>query len=98
MAEYIERKAAYRFAQDQIKKETGAYSKGWNNALGVMKGAFHNNDAIPAADVVPVRHGRWMSGDMPTYGGYKCSVCGENTVHYKAKYCPNCGARMDGAT
>ena len=28
MAEYIEREAAYRFAQDQLKKETGAYSKG----------------------------------------------------------------------
>lgn len=54
MAKYIECDAAYRFAQDQLKKETGAYTKGWNNALGVMKGALHNNDAIPAADVVPV--------------------------------------------
>ena len=51
---YIECEAAYRFAQDQLKKETGAYSRGWNNALGVMKGALHNNDAIPAADVEPV--------------------------------------------
>lgn len=54
MVKYIECEAAYRFAQDQLKKETGAYSKGWNNALGVMKGALHNNDALPAADVVPV--------------------------------------------
>ena len=54
MDKYIDCEAAYRFAQDQIKKETGAYSKGWNNALGVMKGALHNNDAIQAADVVPV--------------------------------------------
>lgn len=46
------------------------------------------------ADVAPVRHGRWKPGDMPTW--YKCSVCGGNTVLYKATYCPHCGARMDG--
>ena len=40
--------------------------------------------------------GEWRQGDMPTYGGYKCSVCGGNTIHYKANYCPNCGARMKG--
>ena len=49
---------------------------------------------VPAADVVPVRHGRWLRGNMPTYGGYKCSVCGGNTVHHKANYCPSCGALM----
>lgn len=54
MAKYIECEAAYRFAQDQLKKETGAYSRGWNHAMNVMKSALHNNDAIPAADVVPV--------------------------------------------
>ena len=60
MPEYIDREAAYRFAQDQLKKETGAYSRGWNHAMNVMKSAFHNNDAIPAADVVPVQHARWI--------------------------------------
>ena len=40
--------------------------------------------------------GEWKRGDMPTYGGYKCSVCGGNTIHYKATYCPNCGAKMKG--
>ena len=40
--------------------------------------------------------GEWKRGDMPTYGGYKCSACGGNTLHYKANYCPNCGAKMKG--
>lgn len=99
MAEYIEREAAYRFAQDQLKKETGAYSNGWNNALCVMKGALHNNDAIPAADVVPVKHGRWI--DKPYTGGRRptviryCSLCGHNNNNRKTNYCPTCGARMD---
>ena len=48
----------------------------------------------PAADVRENKRGRWKDGDMPIYGGYKCSACGKNTVHYKANYCPNCGADM----
>ena len=51
---------------------------------------------LPSADVAPVRHGRWKPGDMPTYGGFKCSLCKKNTIVYKPPYCPNCGAKMDG--
>lgn len=47
-----------------------------------------------ANGVVVQKQGEWKKGDMPTYGGYKCSVCGKNTVVYKARYCPNCGAKM----
>lgn len=50
---------------------------------------------IPAADVEPVRHGRWIDG----HDCLKCPVC-----HGLAKkdfrdgcwnYCPNCVAKMD---
>jgi rubrerythrin len=55
-----------------------------------------------------VKHGRWLNaqveaGDPFGYGTYEidvfiCSVCG---VHFDVSecrnYCPNCGARMDGA-
>ena len=53
-------------------------------------------DEQPTVVAKPTRHGKWLNGDMPTYGGYKCSVCRRRTVHYKANYCPNCGAKMDG--
>ena len=55
-------------------------------------------DAIPAADVAPVRHGRWECGKP-------CPVCGENRfkgldadiwADWEPPYCPNCGAKMDG--
>lgn len=48
-------------------------------------------DAFPAADVAPVRHGRWER-----YGESlgECSECGE-IVLICSNYCPNCGARMD---
>ena len=57
--------------------------------------------AIPAADVTPVRHGRWhdvyMSGASSFVG--TCSVCGKSNDIPPvplAKYCPSCGAKMDG--
>ena len=48
----------------------------------------------PTVDAVPVRHGRWTDKD----GGIAtCSVCGDRWgVWSVMKYCPNCGAKMDG--
>lgn len=56
---------------------------------------------IQAADVAPVRHGRWII-DEKRYVIY-CSECGEvsgyslnlRDVREENHYCPNCGARMD---
>ena len=53
-----------------------------------------------AADVVPVRHGRWIDAypdiepnPMFMYG--ICSECGfEQGISKYLNYCPNCGARM----
>ena len=54
---------------------------------------------LPAADVTPVRHGRWEKQS----GLYSCSECGKtcpydvqaDVIEYWAcNYCPNCGAKM----
>lgn len=54
---------------------------------------------LPAADVTPVRHGRWEK----KRGLYSCSECGKNcpydvqadVIEYWAcNYCPHCGAKM----
>ena len=56
---------------------------------------------LPAADVAPVRHGRWEKQN----GLYSCSECGKtcpydvqaDVIEYWAcNYCPKCGAKMDG--
>jgi len=54
----------------------------------------------PAADVAPVVHGRWNCvGSVCIDGEYedtfRCSKC---SIPYfrKSRYCPNCGAKMDG--
>lgn len=61
-------------------------------------------EAIPPADVAPVRHGKYIGTEFdgyadgcPVYYEWKCSECGcvfeEEEPTYN--YCPNCGARMD---
>ena len=50
--------------------------------------------SIPAADVAPVRHGRWKRCGK-NLG--ECSECGE-IVAIRNNYCPNCGAKMDENT
>ena len=65
--------------------------------------------SIPAADVAPVVHGRWITKKAATGKEYTiCSAC-DFAVCYamagglapldmrNAKYCPNCGAKMQGA-
>lgn len=59
---------------------------------------------VPAADVAPVRHGRWID----TYGdSWTCSACGTESYvdedwhktderSYQMNYCHYCGAKMDG--
>jgi rubrerythrin len=50
-------------------------------------------DQTPTADVVEVRHGRWLR-----YGQdyTQCPLCGAvNTNLNINNFCPNCGARMD---
>ena len=48
--------------------------------------------SIPAADVAPVRRGRWLEED----GIQICSECGEEHEweDYRAPYCDTCGAKM----
>ena len=60
--------------------------------------------AAPAVDVAPVVHARWEpcfdKNCRCRWGFGKCSNCGQEYYahaidHYK--YCPICGAKMDGA-
>ena len=45
---------------------------------------------IPAADVAPVVHGRWIKKEF-----LRCSECDMPTM-YPWPYCQKCGAKMDG--
>lgn len=88
MAEYIEREKVL----SKAAPVAGCFSE-MISAYDVIM--------LPAADVVPVVHGRWEK----QRGLYSCSECGKtcpydvqaDVIEYWAcNYCPNCGAKMDG--
>lgn len=67
-------------------------------------GIYYGLHRIPAADVAPVRHGRWekVTSLMYQFGYYlgaSCSICGKThfflSGEMMSNYCPNCGAKMD---
>ena len=86
MDEYIKREEA-------IEAVKHAWAKGLEPSQHI--------EIIPASDVAPVRHGRWVS--VPHKLARVCSVCNRDEPYKFADidadvydYCPNCGAIMDG--
>lgn len=63
----------------------------WDSAVDALRYA-------PAADVAPVVHAKWIPmGGMKRDDRARCSNCRKPRPN-KSKYCPNCGAKMDGGT
>lgn len=96
MAEYIEREALREILD------------GWRDAhadvddvygCDLLEDVICEVDAQTAADVAPVVYGEWLLRHEG-YGHYwECSVCHTNPCIYvteHTKFCPNCGAKMDG--
>lgn len=86
--EYIKRAVAVK-AVLRERKPTNSVAQ--NRMLSIIQ---RDLLTMPAADVAPVVHGRWV------FGGDCCVICSEcneeesNNNH--RNYCPNCGAKMDG--
>ena len=91
MDEYIERETAIKALMNDAPEQVG-YSR--ENAADCIR-------YMDAADVAPMRHGRWVL-DEKRYVVY-CSECSEPVSYYpnirdvreENHYCPNCGAKMD---
>ena len=50
-------------------------------------------DAVPAADVVERKKGKWLETDSHEPCWFKCDQCGR--LHdFLDSYCPNCGCSM----
>lgn len=111
MAEYIDRDAAANiFEAPMWRGYAEPYTFEAHLAMvAVAKLIREEIGKIPAADVAPVVHGRWIgvdssywkpthSTDIPVFRKtYRCSECGRRTA-IAENYCPNCGARMDADT
>lgn len=94
MEKWIDAEAAV----DAVKRsEALVRAFGFHNAIEAIR-------EVPAADVAPVRRGRWETKDG--WDGdeyYACSSCGAEFVLIDGtpsdndyNYCPHCGAKMDG--
>ena len=69
---------------------------GENEYIYDTNAVLESIDSQPTIDAVPVVHGRWVHDISNLYG---CSACLERETmsHRKLKkYCPHCGAKMDG--
>lgn len=95
--EYIRRSDALRGVE--------LFQCGWAEIEAVQTDYI---ERLPAADVAPVRHGHWIGeGDGYADGElvfdvWHCSECdyciddGTDDPERLPKYCPGCGALMDG--
>ena len=86
MAEYIER--------EKVLSKAAPVEGCFSDMISAYDVAM-----LPAADVAPVRHGRWIDGDP------YCPICRKDKFRgldadvwadWQPDYCPNCGAKMDG--
>ncbi len=96
----VERLAAYEDTGLEPEEVT-ALQKDWSDLCTVIGecGGIDRLRELAAADVAPVVHGRWeTNSDRPDT--LICSMCKcgfDMWKHDPHNYCPNCGAKMDGA-
>lgn len=101
MTEYIDRQALLKkYCKEPQKgdcKRCDWYGDTWcrGELYGVQIAEF------PAADVAPVRRGRWLTAGSNIWW---CSACENDWLFHEgtpeeneAYFCPYCGAKMDGA-
>ena len=99
MAEYIERETAIKELMNDAPEQVG-YSR--EDAADCIR-------YMPAVDVAPVRHRRWIPLTECANEGVYCSICKKKVWKsdyaqcskksrnkLESNYCPNCGAKMDG--
>ncbi len=83
MGEYIKREQVLNLLEN---------AQAWSWSMNTL---YEEMQALPAEDVTPVVHGKWI---LDAKNHCRCSRClyGRNIeTQIGWNYCPNCGAKMD---
>lgn len=90
MARLIDESKAYEVLTDYYHHSTDTQHAALREALG----------RVESVDAVPVVHGHWKEDTGGYDGFWICSHCGfvseASAADLLYRYCPHCGARMDG--
>lgn len=94
--EYIEREALEKFVSG-IRRNLPLESPDFITRDYMLLNFEQYIHLMPAADVAPVRHGRWVKEKRDVLIHWHCSACRD--CYFldvpNAKYCPHCGCKMD---
>lgn len=93
MTEYIDRGALMQFP---IRRNHYDRKNGNKHFINGIESVLEYAENLPAADVAPVVHGKWIREDNSL--GWVCSRCGKginNNPEGIDLYCYHCGAKMD---
>ena len=102
--EYIRKEDAVNVAQnyhcshDITIVPNTSYSNGFRDGYKLREDEILEglSELKPAADVRENKYGMWIYHTYMPHTKY-CSSCGKNSPYDKSwKFCPNCGAKMDG--
>ena len=87
MDEYIKREQVLKLLES---------AQAWSWSINTLYGEIQ---ALPAEDVAPVIHAKWLESVSFESGFWVCSNCSFVSEAVAApklyNYCPNCGAKMD---
>ena len=102
MDKYMKKSDVIAYIRKEAKEAQSAFEE-LGGESGIIAEAFEDLanelEDFPATDVAPVRHGRWVThyrSGTTVAEGY-VSTCCDMWNNRKCDFCPNCGARMDGA-
>lgn len=97
---YVERDKAIAYVEEQYR-----LFKDDEGKQAIVEGCVEALKFTPTVDVVEVVHGEWVLIversdylEPPSCDTAKCSICGRkiDVSETGFKYCPYCGAKMDG--
>ena len=87
-----------------INQDTGEQKELFTEGNEELNRAIQRIREIPGAHVENVKQGKWFKKNNTRDSSFDgsaerisiCSVCGYAREQYDFRYCPNCGAKMEG--